>query len=387
MIVYDKTTLQNKALLDEAQSLQKAGFIALEQYQSFEKKLIVLKTHDNLLIRALFFILGAFLYSSLCGFVTLTTLETLNENYEYLVFFFALIGFVGAEILAQSKFYGHGLDDAFILGSQLTFAFAIGIASNSNELLIAALVTITAVLSYLRYLHLSMALLFCMAFTATLIFGILELDESIHPFLPFLMMSFAAALYFGSKTTMQKLTAPFYLNGLLLAKNFALILFYFSGNYLVVRELSIQLLQQDVKPGTDIPFALLFYAFTFIVPAAFLFFALVKKDRILLWIGLLTLCFSVYTIRFYYAIMPIEIALTIWGALIFALTLIAIKKLKNKETGITFQPDRFTKTNAFLNAEILIASQMGGIKPEVTIESPMDFGGGGFSGGGSDGSF
>lgn len=387
MIVYDKIALQNSELLNEAQSLQKAGFIDLLQYNTNTKALVTLKTHDNLLVRALFFILGVFLYSSICSFFALASLEALDSNYEFLVFFFAIVGFGGAEILARSKFYGHGLDDAFILGSQLNLAIAIGIASNGNELLIASILTVTSLSSYLRYLHISMALLFCLAFTATLIFGIFELDESIHAFLPFIMMAYALVVYYISKTAVQKLATPFYYNGLLLSKNFALILFYFSGNYMVVRELSIELLKQDVTAGSDIPFAFLFYAFTFIVPASYLSLALIKKDRILLWIGLMSLCFSVYTIRFYYSVMPIEVALTIGGAVLFAIALLAIKKLKDKETGITFQADRFTETNAFLNAEILLASQIGGLKPEIINESPMEFGGGDFSGGGSQGSF
>lgn len=387
MIVYDRTALQNSELLNEAKSLQKAGFIDLVQYKTITKALITLKTHENLLVRALFFILGVFLYSSICSFFALASLEALDSNYAFLVFFFAIVGFAGAEILARSKFYGHGLDDAFILGSQLNLAIAIGIASNGNELLIAIILTVTSLTSYLRYLHLSMALLLCLALTATLIFGIFELDKSIHSLLPFLMMAFAASVYIRSKSALRNLGTPFYYNGLLLVQNFALILFYVSGNYLVVRELSIELLGQDVAVGSDIPFAFFFYAFTFIVPVCYLYFSLINKDRILLYIGILILFFSIYTIRFYYAIMPIEIALTLGGAILFTLTFITIKKLKNKETGITFQPDRFTTTTAFLQAEILIASQMGGLKPEVSPESPMGFGGGGFSGGGSEGSF
>jgi hypothetical protein len=387
MIVYDKIALQNSALLNEAQSLQKAGFIDLVQYNTITKALVTLKIHDNLLVRVLFFILGVFLYSSICSFFALAILEVLHTNYEYLVFFFAIVGFSGAEILARAKFYGHGLDDAFILGSQLTLAIAVGIATDGNEVVIAAILTATALSSYLRYLHLSLALLFCLALTATLIFGIFKLDKSIHPFLPFIMMAYALAVYFSSKTAVQKLAIPFYYNGLLFTKYFAQILFYFSGNYLVVRELSIELLGQDVAPGSDIPFAYLFYAFTFIVPAGYLYFALLKKDRILLYIGLLSLCFSVYTIRYYYSVVPIEFALTIGGAVLFAIALLAIKILKEKETGITFKADRFTETNSFLNAEILLASQMGGLKPEQITESPIEFGGGGFSGGGSQGSF
>jgi hypothetical protein len=387
MIVFDKTELQNLSLRKESKSLQKAGFIAKEQYESIAKGLVEFKTHDNLLLRILFFILGIFLYSSICGFFTLITIDSINNSYEYLVFFFAIIGFIGTEILSQSKFYGHGLDDTFILGSQLTLAIAIGVATNGYELVIATFITTTALLSYLRYLHLSMALLFNLGLTAIVIFSVFEFNESAHAFLPFIIMVFALALYFASKNLQRKLEQPFYYNGLLLTKNYALILFYFSGNYLVVRELSIMLLEHEVAEGGDMPFAYLFYAFTFVVPAGYLYFALLKKDRILLWIGLLSLCFSIYTIRFYYALMPIEIALTVGGVLLFAATLFAIRKLKDKEIGITFQADRFTETKALISAEILVTSQIGSIKPELTIESPIEFGGGDFSGGGSAGSF
>tara|TARA_R110002126_G_scaffold106967_4_gene242185 strand:+ start:217 stop:1380 length:1164 start_codon:yes stop_codon:yes gene_type:complete len=387
MIVYDTSELQNLSLLKESKSLQKAGFIDQEQCEAIAKGLAVLKTHDNLLLRILFFILGAFLYSSICGFFTLLTIDSIDNNYVFLLFFFAIVGFTGAEVLSRSKFYGHGLDDAFILGAQLTLAIAIGVATDGNELVIASIIAATALLSYLRYLHLSMALLFSMAVIAVLIYTVFELHESVHAFLPFIMMACAIGLFFTSKKIKDKLAKPFYYNGLLLTENCALILFYFSGNYLVVRELSIESLGQDVAIGSDIPFAYLFYAFTFVVPVGYLYFALIKKDQILLWIGLLSFCFSIYTIRFYYALMPIEIALTIGGALLFATTLFAIRQLKGKETGITFQADRFTETNAFISAEILITSQIGSIKPELTMESPMDFGGGDFSGGGSGGSF
>ncbi|MBC5842416.1 hypothetical protein H8R23_13445 [Flavobacterium sp. F-380] len=387
MIVYDKTIVQNNDLLDEAQSLKKAGFIDKVQYDTIIKELVITKTHDNILVRALFFILGVFLYSSICGFLALISLEALDTNYEYLVFFFAIVGFLGTEILARSNFYGHGLDDAFIIGSQLTLAIAVGIATDFDELVMAAIITGTALVSYLRYLHLSVALLFCLALTYTLVLGIFELDESIHAFLPFIMMVYALTLFFSSKTAIQNLATAYYHKGLLLAQNFTLILFYFSGNYLVVRELSVALLGQDVAIGSDIPFAFIFYAFTFIVPTAYLVLAVLKKERILLWIGLLSFCFSVYSIRFYYSIVPIEIVLTIGGAILFTITLFTIRKLKNKETGITFQPDRFTETNAFLTAEILVTSQIGSIKPELTTESPIEFGGGDFSGGGSGGSF
>lgn len=80
-------------------------------------------------------------------------------------------------------------------------------------------------------------------------------------------------------------------------------------------------------------------------------------------------------------------ALTFGGLVLFVIAYFSIQKLKNKEEGLTFKPDRINNSNAILNAEALIVASTFGMKPEVKTDSPMDFGGGGFSGGGSGGSF
>ncbi len=386
MIVYDKTELENATLLEEGHSLKAAGFINKEQYNLISNELAVPKSQNNILIRAGFFLLGSFLYSSICGFITLLSLEGNYENFKVLVFIFSIIGFAGTEFLATQKFYRYGLDDAFLLGSQLTLAIAIGISTDGNGLIISLIIMITSLLSYLRYVNLSMVLLFCFAITSSLVYSLFEVGATGKTILPFVLMLFSTGIYFYSNTILKNLKTTFYHKGVLLTNSFSLILFYLSGNYLVVRELSVALLGAEISPNSDVSFAYFFYAFTFIIPAAYLVYSLLKKDRIMLWIGALAMAFSIYSIRYYYAVLPIETFLTIAGLLLFAFTYFSIKKLKNNETGITFRADRFTNAKAFRNAEALIASQLG-LKPEAVPVSDMEFGGGGFSGGGSGGEF
>ena len=107
----------------------------------------------------------------------------------------------------------------------------------------------------------------------------------------------------------------------------------------------------------------------------------------MLWISFLAIAFTIFTIRFYYSVLPIEVALTLGGIVLFGIAYFSIQKFKNKENGLTFKPDRINNSNAFLNAQTLIDASTFGLKPEIKTDSPMDFGGGGFSGGGSDGSF
>lgn len=387
MIVHDKQFLDDLALLDEANSLQSAGFISKEQKDLIKKQLSDFKGSSNILVRLGFFLLGSFLYLSICGAISLFGLSGENFFFKICCYIFAAVGFTGAELLANQKYHSHGLDDAFCLGALLNLGIAIGISTDGYELVIAVFVAIASFVLYRRYLHLLSLLVFCLASTAILFYGLFEFGAIGKTILPFVAMIFAAVFYFFTKKTINNLKESYYYNGLLLANSFCLILFYLSCNYLVVRELSVELLGNEVLPGQDIPFAIFFYAFTLIVPIVYLVQALKTKDRIMLWISFLAIGFSIYTIRFYYSVLPIEVALTLGGLVLFVIAYFSIKRLKDNEIGLTFKPDRINNSNSILNAEALIVASTFGLKPEVKSESPMDFGGGGFSGGGSEGTF
>ena len=387
MILHDKNLLNNLALIEEAETLQNGGFISKEQAKIIKNALPSFRSQNNILVRLGFFLLGSFLYLSICGAISLIGLSGEDFYFKICCYLFAGVGIIGAEFLVNQKYYRHGLDDAFILGILLNIGFAIAITTEGYEIIIAVFVAITSFLTYRRYLHLLSMLVFCLASSAVLFFGMFEIGDIGKTILPFVAMLASAGIYFFTKNRIKSLTGWYYYNGLLLANSFCLILFYLSCNYLVVRELSFELLGVDVLPGQDIPFAFFFYAFTFIVPIVYLVQALKIKDRIMLWISFAAIGFSIFTIRFYYSVLPIEMALTFGGLVLFVIAYFSIQKLKNKEEGLTFKPDRINNSNAILNAEALIVASTFGMKPEVKTDSPMDFGGGGFSGGGSGGSF
>jgi len=387
MIVYDKNRLDNEVLVDEADTLYKGGFISKEQKKIIEKELTVLKSQNNILVRIGFFLLGSLLYGSICAAISLFGLSGEHFFFQICCYIFAIVGFAGTEILANQNYHNHGLDDAFALGALLNVGIAIAVTTDGYEMMIALFVAIAALFLFIRYLHVLSMLVFCFSVTAFLFYVMFEFGDVGKAILPFVAMIFAGIFYFITKKTIQKLKENYYYNGLLLANSFCLVLFYFSCNYLVVRELSGELLGTEVKPGKDIPFALFFYLFTFIVPIFYFFQALKTKDRIMLWLSFLAIAFSIYTIRFYYSVLPIEVALTIGGIVLFAIAYFSIKKLKEKESGLTFKPDRINHSDNFLNAEALVVASTFGIKPEMKTDSPMEFGGGGFSGGGSEGNF
>ena len=386
MIVFDKELLNNTFLFAEAKRLNDQGFISKEPLREIKQQLPMLTSHDNLLVRIGFFILGCLLFSSLTGVIAVFIMGLAGSHFAVITFFYTLLGIVASEFLARrQRQYGYGLDDAFILGFQGFFCATIGVAFESPlaTLIAAAFIGLVACI---RYVHTLSLLISLIGITGSICYAILKLKIVASSFLPFILLLLVISFYciFTKITKTHKST--YYTNSILILQGFSLLLGYFSMNYLVVRELSESLLELTIAKGEDIPFAFLFYGFTFLVPVFYMFFSLYSKDKLMLYIGFLTFGFSIFTFRFYYSVLPLEVALLSGGALLFAFAYFAIRKLRHKETGITFEPAKDTKTDLLTNLEAFVIATQVDLKP-MESQSKMPFGGGNFSGGGAGESF
>lgn len=386
MIVFDKELLENTFLLKEAKRLNNQGFIPKAQLDEIKKQLPVLKSHNNILIRIGFYVLGCLLFSSLSGVISLVTISLAESHLWIMLFIHTILGIVGSEFLARENHqYGFGLDDAFILSFQGFFCATIGMAFESPMAAFIALAFIGFV-ACVRYVHTLSILVSLIGITGAICYAVIELKVVSSAFLPFILLLLALILYFVYLKVSKSGKFYYYANSMVLLQGFSLLLGYFSMNYLVVRELSEALLGLKIAPGEDIPFAFLFYGFTFLTPILYIAYSLYNKDRLMLIIGFLAFGFSIYTIRFYYHILPIEVALLLGGALLFAAAYLAIRKLKDKETGLTFKAARGSDADILPNLEALIVNSQVDLKP-MESQSKMPFGGGGFSGGGAGESF
>ncbi len=386
MIVFDKLLLENTFLLEEAKKLYEQRFISKTQLQDIKQQLPALKTHNNVLIRIGFYFLGCLLISSIMGVLALFTISLADHHFGLMMFIYTLLAFGGSEFLARAQQqFGYGLDDAFILAFQGFFCATIAITFESP---LAAFVTLffISLLACIRYVHTVSILLSLIGVTGAICYTVLELKLISSSFLPFILFILATILYAVFLKFSKNKKAYYYTNPILILQGFSLLLAYFSLNYLAVRELSESLLGLTIAKGKDIPFAFLFYGFTFLTPLFYLAYSLFSKDRLMLIIGILTFGFSVFTIRFYYHILPIEVALILGGTVLFAIAFLAIRKLKDKETGLTFKPARGSEIAILANIEAVVVSTQVDLKlPES--QDKMPFGGGGFSGGGSGGKY
>jgi len=175
----------------------------------------------------------------------------------------------------------------------------------------------------------------------------------------------------------------------------SLLMLYASVNYFVVREGNLLLMgisEQDLVDENgnlifyEIPLAFLFIFFTVVIPVFYMYFALVKKDRLLLWTGLAVIVFTSVTLKYRFSIMPVEQTLIFAGALICIISWYLMKYLKKHTSVLTDDKDPSQSVSGILNAEALLISQT-----MTTASPPVDesikMGGGNFGGGGAGSNF
>ncbi|RZJ71896.1 hypothetical protein [Flavobacterium sp.] len=383
MIAYDKELLENTFAVEAAEDLRDGKFISDEQYKLAKQSFVTLKTNRNIFLRIAFFLLGVFCYSAMSGTFGLMFASML-ENFGFMAFCLAIIGAIVTEVLSRGQYFAHGLDDAAILGCQLWTGIAFGITTESPAIVCLS-VSIVAGICALRYLHTLSVIVSVAAFVAFI--GTLTFDMHVisEIYLTVILFVFAIVLFFIHRTLKTRKNAIFY-NWPLLALEFSsLAVGYFSMNYFVVRTLAEDQMGFQVTPANDIPLAILFWIFTFGLPPIFVYFAIKTKNRLMLWVGILTLAFSIFSFRYYYHVLPTEWALLLGGLLVGAASLFCIRKLKGRETGVTFEKDRLHDSRALSVAQAVIVNSHA--IQNIPTNGPMEFGGGGFSGGGAGESF
>ena len=387
MQAYDRELLENNALIAEADSLQHAGFISSEQNNFIDSKLPSLSTQSNQLIRAGMFILACVLFSSCCGVVALFSSGFIFEHYGWIMLVYSIFGIAATEfIVHKPQYFANGIDDAFVFCTQLVLIGWVGVSVGSEDFLMPVFVAmvIAGVFCCVRYVDSLAAFLACVGLVCATGDLFMQAGDAGRSLLPFGLMSLGAAIYYLSQWLRDNEDlGSYYFKSINVVKGFGLALFYLAGNYMVVREGRVLLLNTEIMPGSDIPLAWLFYAFTVLVPVGYIYFSLIRKDRIMLWAGIFSLSFSIFTIRYYHHIIPAEWALVIGGLVLLAITWFSIHKLKGRTSGLTYEADRLSSQGEILKAEYILVVQNFGAKPAAVDNTGLAFGGGDFGGGGA----
>lgn len=381
MQAYNKSELENYFLAEEAKKLYQKKFLSKEQLHSISTQLVQLKSNPNIFFRIGFFFLGSFLISTIISAFGLVLFPIISEDFEFIFFFYAIVAYIGLEVLVNMKFFRHGLDDAFVLTSQISFSIGIGILT---EAILPILITmlVLGVFFAIRFINTISAVIAFIGLMGIFFNIIVENDFIPKFYLSFVGLILAILVYFFVVQLAKNQNFYSYFKTLDTIRIASLLLGYLSMNYLVVRELSQSLMNLEITNKSDVPLAFVFYGLTFFIPLLYFFFGIKWKDKLFLYTGLVTLVFGFYSIRHYYYFFPIEYVMLISGILLFGFAYWIIQQLKNKTEGVTFQPDRDSHDSLLFNAQAVL-SLANANTPAPTQSNPMEFGGGGFSGGGA----
>ncbi len=378
MIAYNKTLLENTFLVEEAINLKKSNFIEEANLTKIKVDLESLKSSRNLFVRFGFLLLGSFMFSSIIGFISLLTFDSHTGN-KIIGFVIAIVGLIIMEVLCKQNYFRHGLDDAFLVGTQMSFFISVFIVTESPIALAISIIILGFVFS-IRYVS-TLSFIVSLSGIVLLVSALLINHTTISSALPFVLFTIAIGFYNIYQKLKSNEKLYFYSNVLDWFFIFSLLLGYLSINYYVVRTLSEELLNADYSKS-DVPFGWIFNVLMFLLPVGYVIYALRIKNRTMLYIGALTFVLSIATFRYYHSLMPAEWALILAGSLLFGSVYFIIQKIKENKTGITFQPDNNTNTTMLNTVEALIVNSQDMHHAQATQQSNMPFGGGGFSGGG-----
>jgi len=395
MIAYNKTTLDNLAVQKETTKAYKQDLISKEERAAVDLQYPVDFYTPHFFIRVGLFTLTMIIMSFTVSFFSLFFMDNMDKAIGYIGILFAGSAYAALEyIIKTKKHYRSGVDDALLyqfvgsLYASILYLANITNMANTNTIGITGcgILFIITVFASIRFVNMIGSLIAYLSLIGTLFFICSYIGGIVKVFVPFIIMAASAICYAAVKIVSKRSELRYYKNCLQIIKIATLLTFYIGGNYFVVRELSNTMFDLNLLPGQTIPFGWAFWIFTIVIPFGYLFFGIKNKDVILIRISLLLFAATIFTIRNYYAIAPIEIAMTIGGVVLIASCYALTRFLREPKYGFTYKELYSDNPIDKLQVESLLIAQSFS-NQAIPPSGETKFGGGDFGGGGATGEY
>jgi hypothetical protein len=388
MIAYSSQWLEALQVRRQAARWHRKNLIGTAQYEAILAAYLVGFYTPNVFVRIGLAIFCWVLVSSAFGIFSLFLLDSGSEK----TFGVGLLFFGGGllvaleTIISAKRHYRSGIDDALLyvaLGCLITGLLLLLVPGADEEILFSCVLALP-VLTFgaVRYTDKLVTVLAFLCLTAVVFLTVLEIGPIGRLVLPFVLMAYAAAAYFGVRRLKGQPKLRLWSACLEALEGLCLLTFYVSGNYFVIQILSDLLFSQP-----DVPMAFVFYAITAAVPVLYIFFGLRQRDRLLLRTGMILLVLTVLTFRYFFSLGHPEVLVTVAGAGLVVFAYVVIRLLKRGDLPFTYtqdaeEPEEDQELESFVINETFAKSVQG---PAPVGENP--FGGGQFGGGGSQGNY
>ena len=381
---YNPTWLHNLHIVKDAKQWLVSGLISKEQLDQIVEQYPSQFYHPNIIIRLLLLLATFIVLGAITGLLVLMFIEG-EEILPVLSFIYGAGSMIVLDrvFIASKNHYKSGITEAILYHSILFIMLGCVEFFDDSSALYALVLCAIFTFSAYRYLDL-ISTAGALGALAWLVFYLLyQAGGAMQQVIPIVFIVLFTPLYFGFKRLRKISENEPWNNCLIAAEAICLLFIYSAGNYFVVRELSIELMNLELQEGQDIPLAFIFYGLTVLVPVLFLYFGLKNKDLVLIRVSLAVLAFSVFTFKYYFSLGHHEITLTVSGLILLSISVSLLRWLKTPQRGYT-RENILNEKWANSNAQAFIISQtLGTAKaPEV-----HQFGGGESGGGGAGSKF
>lgn len=388
MIAYNNDWLNHLAIQQQTEAALAADCVSKEEQAAVVAQYPVGFYTPNIFIRIGLFMLTVVIAFFSIGLLALTMLGDNGEKtFGVLLLIFSLASYVALEWMIREKYHHQsGADDALLWTSGVCMVSGINLQDTTiSGTANACIVLVIAVYFLIRFANALMGALVPLALVAIIFFTAGDSGAVVKMIAPFLILLLSAGLFFVARNLINQHAYRLYKTPLTYMKITALCCLYIGVNYYAVRESSVSMLHIQLAEGANIPLAWLFWIFTVSIPLLYIYLGIQKKDVIFLRVGLGLVAAIVFTVRYYYAVAPIEVAMTVGAAILITLAYALTRYLHDPKQGFTSEPVADSAMTGKLNIEALvIAETFSGVKPN---DNNTNFGGGSFGGGGASGEF
>jgi len=384
---YNETLVYNLEVIKQTKRWVKHNFIEKSQLESILAAYSAPFYHPNFLIRILLFVATLIALSGATGFFALIVADSGQDAISIACIVYGIVSFFILEkLFIGNNHYKSGITEAILYHScGFTIGGLAGISDFDNMHVILWSCLIVFSFAAFRYLDLLCTMAATGSFAGILFFEFYNIGGIFQQIIPFVFIAGFTPIYFLVNKLKKQIGLRLWRNNLLIIESISLLFIYAAGNYMVVRELSINMMNLEIAEGEDIPFAFLFYGFTALIPIAYLYFGIKNKDMVLLRVSLIVLAFSAFTFKYYFSLGHPEITLTLAGIILIGTAVALMRYLKTMRNGFTRENILSEKWGS-MNVEAFVISQtMGGNQSNVD-QADMP-GGGSAAGGGASENF
>lgn len=382
MIAYNRTALDNRDIQTQAREALAKKILTQQEFDGIRSAYPCTLYTPNFFIRAGLFLLT--LLAVLCCFWILLIIGLHGDSQiGGELIFFGVLAYIALELFIHlRRMYRSGVDDALLWVAGGLIVGGINLTSSSISPAMESLVVlIFALVGTIRYADRLMTVIAYGALLS-LIFCTVGTSAAGRAALPFVVMAVSVVLYISFTRWTRIARLRFYHSNLPLLRTATLLSLYAAGNYYIVRSVNESLSHQ---PG-PVRLGFLWWILTALLPIVYIILGIRKKDVIFLWTGLALVAASAFTLRYYYHVLPAELAMIIGGCVVIVGAWSLIRYLHTPKSGLTSLPSEDPHLLKDLPIEgVILAESFQSVAHST--DPGFQYGGGTTGGGGAGGGF